>query len=813
MIKFTLDGKEYSVQDDVVIRDGTSEELASYIITIPNSEKLDIETMDYGVLELDDRNMLSMVLNAYNEETIAFNPLRYRYTLSLISETIKLQKISCPNLKITKRGVKTPLTIWEKMQQYYEVYIQPQYPELTLSSDLQELLGDTICPEKMWNRPNMYEVFNELLQVKNAQVDVRLNQITYKYPKLDDIGNEIDVNKLSLENHTQNINDYANKLDIEVKNGIGDISAYSIQGISQRTYSAAVLTEDNAQFILDKPIDEIYNVRIFVPTTAISEDYYELDITQYVVENNIYNTYYTSSNGVDFMATTDDIRYKRLALHYTQGSNTIDGLGYDEKQLIASSKSAIRTIVYRLIYQMYGEDAAKVAVETTLTPIPKTPDSRKWMLVVNYRPIDSFRFNVSKKSKHNATLQDNQVDSYVDIKDFINSEQEKLNRFGNKSMIISGKYKSYNDIPKLSDYIDDYILAEREIVIHDHFVLFKGTLYKDYVRKNVYYGLNSRKRNTIIATGKEALLRNDIIERDYSFSTTNEKPLEKHYVQRYLLSGINEYGLKGIIQPSLNNALIKTYDKDGKDILGENFIIKKMTSYADSKINLANFSMEDNFSAGMKTSEKGDIGGYGQEYISYVDSDGEFKKISINIRTNESSYIVGDMQMENYRYETSSNLPLLSETEDVALFPTTYHIDTLEKVLYKDNGEITAITTQYNFIDSDEVIIGTFGKYTPVGLNRKNIPDLVIYYSNIETYEIGDKTCKGQKSNAYIDNQMQKNWNDGDRTNVFNYINIYNTTGMNNCRSWAIGRENGELLLGINCINGFKNTIYMNENE
>jgi hypothetical protein len=238
-----------------------------------------------------------------------------------------------------------------------------------------------------------------------------------------------------------------------------------------------------------------------------------------------------------------------------------------------------------------------------------------------------------------------------------------------------------------------------------------------------------------------------------------------------------------------------------------------MTSYADSKINLANFSMEDNFSAGMKTSEKGDIGGYGQEYISYVDSDGEFKKISINIRTNESSYIVGDVPMENYRYETSSQLPLLSETEDAALFPTTYHIDTLEKVLYKDNGEIIAITTQYNFIDSEEVIIGTFGKYTPVGLNRKNIPDLAIYYSNTETYEIGDKLCKGQKSNAYIDNQMQKNWNDGDRNNVFNYINIYNTTGMTNCRSWAIGRENGELLLGVNCFNGFKNTIYMNEKQ
>jgi hypothetical protein len=73
--------------------------------------------------------------------------------------------------------------------------------------------------------------------------------------------------------------------------------------------------------------------------------------------------------------------------------------------------------------------------------------------------------------------------------------------------------------------------------------------------------------------------------------------------------------------------------------------------------------------------------------------------------------------------------------------------------------------------------------------------------------------CKGNVSNAVINTAPQANWNNGDKTSVLNYINIYNTSELKNCKSWAIGRSNGELILGVNSINGFKDTIYMNEIE
>ena len=162
MIRFTLEDTEYRVQDNVIVKDNSHEELYSYIVTIPNSEKLDIETMDYATIEDDNGLSASMLVNAINEETISFNPMRYKYVLSMLSEAVKLQKIICPNLKITKRKIKKAWTIYEKIEQYFNIYVKPQYPELTLSSDLQTLLGDTICPEKMWNRPTMFEVFNDV---------------------------------------------------------------------------------------------------------------------------------------------------------------------------------------------------------------------------------------------------------------------------------------------------------------------------------------------------------------------------------------------------------------------------------------------------------------------------------------------------------------------------------------------------------------------------------------------------------------------------------------------------------------------------
>ena len=822
MIKFTLENQEYNIQDDAVIKDNSHEELYSYIITKPNSDKLDIETMDYATIEEDGGFRASMVVNAINEDTTSFNPMKYRYTLSFLSEAIKLQKIICPNLKITQRQVKDKITIYEKIEQYFNVYVKPQYPELSLSNELKELLGDTICPEKMWNRPTMFEVFNELLMVKNAQIDIRFHEITYKEVKMDDIGNEIDTSNLSLLNHTQNINEYANRLDVEMNNGISNKATTTIQGLSQRSASGAVLTEDNAQFILDKPIDEIYNVRLFIPNTITDfPEFYEIDITKYVVEMSVYQTYYSSSAPTLSLATSDRIDYKRLALYYAQGSNTIDGLSFDENQIISTSFSAIRTIAYRVLYQMYGENTADALIRWSIANAEGN-DPRKWMYVVNYRPIDTFRFNVVKTSKHNATLVDNQSDSYVDAQDFINAEQEKLNRLGNKTMIISGRFNSYNEIPKLSDYIDDYVLAEREIVLHDHFVLFKGYLYKDYIRKNVYYGINSRKRNSVILTGNNALTRNDIIEKQYEFSTTDAYN-DQNQTQRYLLSGINSYGRENVyIQPSMSNALITTFDKNGKDIIsadntdimliGNKRIVKKMTNYVENRINLAHFSMVDNYSAGMMIGSTSAIGGFAQKYAKYVDENGEFEKIAIEIRTSESSYITGDAAGNNYRFSVSNNLPLMRESDIESMFSPKYSIGTFEKTLYKDNGEITAITIQFTFLDSDEVIIGSFGKYTPVNLFNKGIDDLVIYYSNDEIYEIGDMTCKGNKSSAIIDTSAQESWEDGENITP-NYIKLLNIDELSNCKSWAIGRNDGEMLLGINCVNGFKDTIYMNEKQ
>ena len=112
------------------------------------------------------------------------------------------------------------------------------------------------------------------------------------------------------------------------------------------------------------------------------------------------------------------------------------------------------------------------------------------LFYVEYKANDNFRLTLEKENKHNATLIDNQNEKEVEVNKFGKVEQDKLNRLGNRGKIIHAIYSYDDEIPQLTDYIGRYVLAEREIIYYDEYVVFKGYLFKDFIRKNYYYGRN-----------------------------------------------------------------------------------------------------------------------------------------------------------------------------------------------------------------------------------------------------------------------------------------------------------------------------------
>lgn len=789
MTKLFINDMEYPLDDGIIINDKKTEELDSAIVTVGFIDSLDITPLDNAKLVGDIIGEKNYVVNTWNNTTVSFNPKKYTYTIALVSEGVKLQKIICPNLSITQPIGATPKTIKDKIMEYYEVFIEPQYPELTISQELLDLTENVVCPEYLFSRPTMYEVLNSLLVKIGCCADIVNHKITYK--RLDDYGAEIDTSKLYYENDTQNLSEYANRLDIEVENAVSnDINYSTPSGISLRADNSAVLNDDNMTIVLDKPIYDIKEQSVFVylPIQHIDDPagtftVRKYDITPYIVEKSVYDTYLVSNSA----GIIRDKGYKRNALYYVAGDNKIQGLTYTEKSFLQIDAF---TSMYNILSQLPEENY--------LVGIFESEMRKKLLFSVEYKTSDRFRLSVEKETKNNATLVDNQGESQIDAETFGKVEQDKINRFGNKELIITATYKNGEKVPELGDYIDEYVLAQRELVYYDDFVLFKGYLYKHFVRKNLFYGLNSRKRFTQISD--EHVIRNEVINYDLKLSST---PTENYkYLARFVLQPLSNYGYTGDIYPEFAKyILFKFKDKNGNDIINDGYILRTASTYACGKSNVLSVQMEDNFSAGLQVSGSA-TGGELQKYTRYVDNYGEFKSYEVEIRTNREKDFFdnanGDYDYFDDYKAMADAFPYISEMDSGSL--QTNYITRETQTIYKDNREAFSLSVNFNFKDTDEVIIGDMALFT--GFVMDKAEDLKFCYSTKDYYELGDNKGLGEETTMVVATGSVNDWYGSNTPS--NKLQLIATaiSGTQGWKSYGILDKNGNLILGVNGING-----------
>lgn len=790
MTKLYINNTEYPLDDGIIVNDKKTEELNSAIVTVGFVDKLDITPLDNVKIEGDTIGNKYYVVNTWTNTTTSFKPMKYTYNISLVSEAVKLQKIICPNLAITQPIGATPKTIKDKIEEFYEVFIKPQYPELTISNELLYLTENIVAPEYLFSRPTMYEILNSLLIKVGCCAEIINNEITYK--RLDDYGEEIDTTKLHYENDTQKLDEYANRLDIEVENAISNDTNYSTpSGITMRAENGAVLNDDNMTIILDKPIYDIKDQSIFVylPRQNVNDPHgvrtvKKYDITPYIVEKSVYDTYLVSNSA----GVVKDKGYKRNALYYVAGDNKIQGLTYTEKTWLQVDA---HTALYNILMQLVTE-------KDELIGIAESQMRESLMFAVEYKTSDRFRLAVEKETKNNATLVDNQGESQIDAETFGKVEQDKINRFGNRELIITATYRKGEKIPELGDYINEYVLAQRELVYYDDFTLFKGYLYKHFVRKNMFYGLNSKKRFTQISD--EYVVRNESINYDLKF--TSEPTEDYNYLSRFVLQPILNYGYTGEIYPEFAKyILFKFKDKNGNDIVEDGYILRTASAYACGKSNVLSVQMEDNYSAGLQISGSA-TGGDLQKYVKYVDNYGEFKEYEVTIRTNKEKDFMDRgtgtySDVETYK-PIADKFPYISEMDTGTL--GTNYITRETQTIYKDNREAFSLSVNFNFKDTQEVIVGDIALFT--GFVMDKAEDLRFFYSTRDCYELGDTMPLGQETTMIVSIAEAEDWYlNGKAKNSLAFI----ATGINGTQGWksyGVTDKNGNLILGVNGING-----------
>lgn len=799
MTNLKINGVEYDLNDGFILNKKYNEELDNATITIPFSDKLNLSPFDFVEIEDERFGTEYFLVDTWVETTVSFNPLKYNYDINLISETIKLQKIVMPNLTITHPIGKTPKKIWQKLEEYCLTYVYPQYNELTLDSSIYELTDD--CPEGEFNRPTAFEVFNTLLGKVNGVVRVHNHKIGFL--RLDQYGDEIDESKLYYNNDTQTIKDYADRLDVQVSNGITEKKNFaSLSGITVRGGEGqAVVNDDNMLILLEKPIydlSEEADVYVYIPYKDTVENNKEitgiarLRITDRIVEKAVYDTYKVSTSSGMVVGN-----YKRNALYYTRGGNTIEGLAYNETTILGFN-------TWSALYNIIRVEINKQISKNALPDFTEAQMRKNVYFRLEYKTNESFRFVVEKENNYNATLVDNQTETQVDILNFGKVEQDKLNRLGNKNQIITATYMYDEKIPKLGDYIGRYVLAQTEVVYYKDYALFKGYLYKDFVRKNMFYGLNSKKRSTQIAT--ESVVRNDVFNYDVTFHLERQR---YDYFIRYVLMPLSVSGY-----PDMGSfegydyyeypkyCVFETHDENN-DLILDYKVLVTPSSFVCGKSNVIQFQMMDNYSAGIRVADAV-TGGNKQEYVKYTNDYGEFKGFNAYIYSNKREDLVEKAttieELQSYR-ELLNDLPML-KNENTNKISANY-LFAIGKPLYKDNRETTAITLNINYKDSPNVIVGDFARYTGIGY-RYNIAyyNIGIMYSTVDEYEIGDAFGVGIE-----DDSLKLDWHDGvdwmvsnGETNTLDNLSLnLNGKDTNQWKSWAIvEKDTGRLILGVN---------------
>lgn len=808
-----INDKDYSkhLLNGYVIKETLTEELDSGTIILTGLKKTNFDPFDFVVITENERTYY-LVVDTYVENKISSIPELYEYTIQLISETKVLERIILPNLKITavKKGISGIKYMGNYLSFLVDKYLKPKY-SINLSPQLMAELNEVLCPEYAWQSPSIKQVFNDLLQTLDKPKLVKVSNGLIYGVELSVKGKEITSLKGKItDDNYQASKDYVNNLLMDTKNIItANTNTITAPYVSFRSNDKAYLTTDNLEFYIPnakiESIDKLI-VNLVLEYQADGSSSYvkhsiDLDITKYLIEETFYNQLLPEE--------------KINAIYYTRGGDTIKGFSYTNQIFgFINTDPAIITILAKAVRE-YNDKTTDGFYKTY------TGELRDLMFNVSYQNVGDSRILIyrDETKKHDFTLVDNQTSQFINAVSFMQTEREKVNRLGNDVRTITYMYKKINDIPSLNDYIDDYYLASKEVSHYGGYYIFKGVFSKDYIQKNIYYGLKSRTRFTNFEMANNSVLRNENITKNIYFTTQNTKPtLQNELVLcNYLARNYAPYYNTNI---NISNKLLKSV----KQVIGTSYLANgnqlkyflQPSIYAFDKSTIINFRYYDNINVGMKVDKQNVVLGvkYNQDYVSYVDELGEVVSVKFDLYTR---YI--DKSISNTNFDDNFNYPeyfvgLVSEL-----------VYTINDDVYKDNGEILQYDIQFNFIGKDDVVIGNaIGEYNAIADtsgNETKLKDFKIYYSTSERYKKGDTAPKGTFDvNILLDAETYLQWSENNEYE--NYIklskiinNEFVDVDTSTWESWCLATKDDKIILAVNrnqTTNTISDKIYITTN-
>lgn len=312
-----------------------------------------------------------LLVDSYTCDMVDLDNENYKYKITLMSETKRLEKIILPNISITQPIVGEKRTIWYYLNQYVKLYspkvktvdrngkwiYKEKYhidareigdrniPDEYFGIPLHEIFDDTIyAPELSLTAPNLRDILSKLMIVKDCIPVVR-NDVIYAMKISDTHGAfNTDSKTFSFITESMNSSNYSTAFRREYGNAISQKnSTHMVEYLGFRNYESVLMTLDNMYLETRFPIYKInslymcYYKKVTVTNTEEGRTYDKIilvrqDISKLVLQNTVRDalpadwTIYSSGAWHDL--TTDEMsKYRVLTLGYDIGSNRITGWG------------------------------------------------------------------------------------------------------------------------------------------------------------------------------------------------------------------------------------------------------------------------------------------------------------------------------------------------------------------------------------------------------------------------------------------------------------------------------------------------------
>ena len=838
------------MSDGSVFRDYYNETLDNGTVVLVQTQQLTIEAFDTIEISFDSGSTYKKFYILDITESIAsFNPLLYNYTITYVSRTIHLQKMILPNVSNTKRAIGTIKSAYTKINELNNMYGLKKrvgsahvnvYP---ISTRLLNLTTGVECIEFTLQTPTLFQAINVILSPLNCIITVNQSD-ELDYIDLTQKNTSLNATSFNEVITVKNGAEYVSDLNSDIINAVTNKQTIT-EWITVRRPGQALLPRDkDLQFYTTFPIHKIIKVELEMVTGTSANDgssaldgdediaLYRIDITSLVVRKEKWDLL-EPSDSISIQYNADK---KQCFFWYESGNNVIGSMFDNQEFWTQMTFNYILQAKHNPdnqepIWQNFFFDSAAVDINAGI-------DIREVKIRVTYNPITSTKVLTSTylPTKHSVVMPNAQTESFVDTQKFGTFNEQTANRVGNPELTVINRYDTMASVPVLGDYINDYILASREISVHEGFINFKGSFFENYVQKTMYTGITAKRRMWAIAKTEDAIERSELMKINAEFSFTNKNEVgwlpfstsadRNSYVQ-YLMSGLTWNIANNQFVSSTSKRVVgiaaKTLlevDIVVGDIFSEEFFLETAMFQAGRSV-LITTKMLDNYGVDIQVS---DLTGSGplQKYFSYVDGNGEAIRLDFkllkNIRNEISDYTIpapydtvnwtlydqtnnnqtytvsvrrytdAEADYKNYVQNTSWKLPKVYTGQ----YQSTDVVFAHQFLINKDNRETLRFTIQNEFTSDSKNLIVTdkMAEYCAL-LTGTQHANLRFYYSTTEKYSLDDKNAKGTIVNAnpitITNNQIFLT------SGVISQIPNYNAV-----QSWGIADTTGKLIIGVN---------------